>query len=337
MDRIEYRPYAKIITHSTYEGASKEDELITIECQFWRFILPEINTHRVLSRNYQSSRAVPVEKLIEQVRNNPAIPVHWGKNQRGMVADEEISESVKLCEIWEETGDLVQSNTPPSFAWGIAADNAARVAEAFHKAGYHKQVVNRLLEPFMWTRGVITATRGAWESVFALRCHKDAQPEFQALAYKMKEAIESSEAQILKVGEWHLPYVTCDRNALNRNAKQEYFNSPEAEVFEEYTLKEAIKVSTSCCAQVSYRALDNSLEKALKIYDMLNLPEGGVFKEAPAHMSPCEHQACVMSEFDIHRWPGYNNLRGNFGTLEYNCWAQHRKILETGLEKQFIK
>lgn len=320
---------AKVIAHSTYEGANVADELITMEVEFHRFILAEINTHRVLSRNYQSSRAVPVEKLIEQVRNNPAIPVHWGKNQRGMVADGEISESVKLCEIWDETGDLVQSNTLPSFAWGIAADNAARVAEAFHKAGYHKQIVNRLLEPFMWTRGVITATRGGWESVFALRCHPDAQPEFQALACKIREVVYASAPKFLEVGQWHLPYV---------NYTNGYYHTGDIWPLQPLDISEAIKVSTSCCSQVSYRQLDDSLEKALKIYDMLNLPEGGMFKEAPAHMSPCEHQACVMSNPDYLTAKYYAKvLNGNFGTLGHTFWAQHRKILETGNEEYFIK
>lgn len=318
MDRIEYRPYAKIITHSTYEGASKEDELITIECQFWRFILPELNTHRVMSRNYQSSRAVPIEKLIQQVRDNPAIPVHWGKNQRGMVA-EQVNHA--LVDLGAAGVEFTAEET-----WRCAASIAANYAEAMHKAGYHKQIVNRLLEPFMWTRGVITATRGAWESVFALRCHPDSQPEFQALAYKVKEALETSTPKTLKVGQWHLPYVK-----VYKQSETEVWELDKGVTNRLLKLSDAIKISTSCCAQVSYRMLDDSLEKALKIYDMLNLPEGGKFKEAPAHMSPCEHQACFYGE-KLSPFFG-----GNFETIGGTMWAQHRKILELGVEKQFIK
>lgn len=175
---------AKVVCHSTYDGAMEEDELITLEVEFHRFILPELNTHRVLSRNYQSSRAVPVEKLIEQVRTNPAMPVHWGKNQRGMVAELELD---------------LDSQEFAERDWKQAARYAVAQTEMLLSKGVHKQIVNRLLEPFMWTKGVITATRGGWNSVFALRCHPDAQPEFQALAYKMKEAIEALTPKMLGV------------------------------------------------------------------------------------------------------------------------------------------
>ena len=314
-----------MICHSTYEGADVQDELITLEVEFHRFILPELNTHRVLSRNYQSSRAVPVEKLIEQIRYEPALPVHWGKNQRGMVAEQEVSEEHKVAAraMWENSAKIATTN-----------------AQAMLNYGVHKQLVNRLLEPFMWTRGVITATRAGWDSVFALRCHPDAQPEFQALAYKMKEAIEASTPDVLRVGEWHLPYVNCYTKYLfgsdNLVLEETIYFTGElwSEDMEIVSLEDAIKISTSCCAQVSYRQLDDSLEKAIKIYDMLNLPEGGKFKEAPAHMSPCEHQARVESLYDY----GQNgDLSGNFGTLFGSVrWQQYRKILEKGLEQDFI-
>src|SRR5690554_1489161 len=124
---------AKIIKHSKVG----EEELITIELELHRFILPEFNTHRSLSRNFESSRAVPIEKKIEQVRNNPAIPVHWGKNQRGMVAEQEVGD--------KDAAEI---------AWRNAASIAANQAEVLAGLGVHKQAVNRLLEPFMWTKGV---------------------------------------------------------------------------------------------------------------------------------------------------------------------------------------
>lgn len=315
---------AKVVCHSTYDGADVNDELITLEVEFHRWILAEINTHRVLSRNYQSSRAVPTEKLLEQVRQSPAVPVSWGKNQRGMVAEVELD---------SEDQEFAERD------WRQAARYAVAQAEMLLAKGVHKQIVNRLLEPFMWTRGVITATRGAWESVFVLRCHSDAQPEFQALAYKMREAIESSTPNVLKVGEWHLPYVysTVSWNDALQKSERFYFETEKDTGYGFHTsIENAIKISTSCCAQVSYRQLDDSLEKALKIYEMLNLPEGGKFKESPAHMSPCEHQACV------HNWWDKSFIAGNFGTLnEYSRagagWAQYRKILENGLEQKFIQ
>lgn len=320
---------AKVICHSRPEGTTGEQDLITMEVEFHRFILPEINTHRVLSRNYQSSRAVPTDKLLEQIKNDPAMPVHWGKNQRGMVAEEEQSEDIELSKVLAM--DKHEYGTSTEFysnkeAWEVAALNAALAAEAFHEAGYHKQIVNRLLEPFMWTRGVITATRAGWDSLFALRCHPDAQPEFQALAYKIRGAINESTPKILKFGEWHLPYV----ESVHVKGVIKYFiGDMYSDDMEFLSLEEAIKISTSCCAQVSYRQLDDSLEKALKIYDMLNLPANGVFSDKPGHFSPCEHQATYGESV--------TDLAGNFGTIGKSNWVQYRKMLEYGYENYYIK
>ena len=279
----------KILCHSK---APTGGELITIECEFHRFILAEINTHRTLSRNYQSSRAVPVEKMIEQVKNDPAIPVHWGQNQRGMVAEQELS---------------LAKRTDSEYRWRRAAKQAATNAEYMSLNGCHKQIVNRLLEPFIWTKGVITGTKEAWEGVFKLRCHKDAQPEFRVLAEKIKAAIEDSTPRELNYGDYHTPYVD--------------FDDPK------YSIEDAVKISTSCNAQVSYRVLDDSLDKAKKLYDMLNLPEGGVYKEDPPHFSPTEHVAKVMYCID-------KEDSGNFNSN--NFW-QYRKALEDGIENYFMK
>ncbi|QDP59480.1 MAG: putative thymidylate synthase [Prokaryotic dsDNA virus sp.] len=286
------KPSAKVICHSK---APNGEELITLEIELHRFVLPEFNTHRVFSRNFQSSRAVPVEKMIEQVRTNPAMPVHWGKNQRGMQAEEEVPN-------YKDFGQ-------GEYQWLGSASDAALRAEILHRQGYHKQIVNRLLEPFMWTKGVVTATREGFESFFKLRCHKDAQPEIKLLAERMKKAIDQSSPRKLCYGEYHLPYVDFD------------------DPF--YTLQEAIKVSTSCCAQVSYRVLDDSLEKALKIYGMLNLPLRGIYQKDPPHFSPTEHVAKVVNDKD---WYDYT-AGGNFVTETF--W-QYRKALELGNEKQFM-
>jgi len=141
---------AKVICDSKY----RDTRLITLEVEMHRFILPEFNTHRMISRNFQSSRAVPVEKMIEQVRNDPAIPVHWGKNQPGMQAKEELS-------------GITQHQV--KYIWRQAATEAAYSAESMVEFGAHKQIVNRILEPFMWTKGVATATIDDWQAFLKLR------------------------------------------------------------------------------------------------------------------------------------------------------------------------
>lgn len=305
-------PSATVVAHSK---APSGEELITMEIELHRFILPEFNTHRCFSRNFQSSRAVPVEKMIEQVRDYPAFPVHMGKNQRGMVAEKELSGKDKHDAEHE---------------WLLAAKNAANTAEAMNKQGVHKQVVNRVLEPFMKTKGIVTATKEGFESFFKLRSHKDAQPEIKELSDRMREAIDNSTPMEINYGEYHLPYVNW-----SRDSKGIYFTGDSYKI---KTVEEAIKVSSSCCAQVSYRVLDDSLEKAIKIYDMLNLPEKGVYSEDPPHFSPTEHVAKVVdNSFTELQSDGKSSLgldqSGNFNSVEF---IQYRKCLELGNEEYFI-
>ena len=99
---------AKIIKHSIVDGI-KDSDLMTVEVEFHRFILPELNTHRLFSRNYQSSRAIPVERQIQLIKEDPAIPVFWGKNQPGMQSYEELEYEVRKTAIEQ---------------WGFACDDA---------------------------------------------------------------------------------------------------------------------------------------------------------------------------------------------------------------------
>lgn len=299
---------AKVIADSKF-GSTR---LITLEIELHRFVLPEFNTHRALSRNFQSSRAVPVEKMIEQVRNNPAMPVHWGKNQPGMVADSELFEVDRNEAIFE---------------WKDAAVKVSEIAANLHILGAHKQVVNRILEPFMWTRGVTTATLDAWEAFLKLRNHKDAQPEIKALAIEIYKAIEDSDPVELREGDWHVPYygdgVWRDSRYVNGEMKALYIKRDKHS-----TLENAVQISASCAAQVSYRKLDDSLEKAEKVYDMLNLPKDGVYPEGPPHFSPTEHiaRASMCGKFS-------KELSGNFHSSDF---IQYRKLLEQGIENCYV-
>lgn len=297
-------PFAKVISDSIFEG----NRLITLEIELHRFVLPEFNTHRSISRNFQSSRAVPVKQMIEQVRKNPAMPVHWGLNEPGMVAKKEL-----------EGFELGRAQA----RWKQAAINAADMAEDMEFYGAHKQVVNRLLEPFIWTKGVVTATLDDWKAFLKLRLHKDAQPEIKTLAYEMGQAILNSKPLEKKSGEWHLPYVHIVPDYYTAEY-EEYYQDNELNV--RYEREDAIKISASCCGQVSYRKLDDSLEKAIKIYDMLNLPKDGVYPGDPPHFSPTEHQ--VKFEHGACK-----SLSGNF---HKHGFIQYRKALELGIEKEVI-
>ena len=164
--------------------------ITTFQLRYWRAIHAELMTHRVFSRNAGSSRARPSKAIIEQVANDPWGPIHWGVNQSGMQAEIELDPDA-----------LLQAG----FNWRNAAKRAANSATSLLDLGLHKQIVNRVLEPFTYIDVVVTATDYAnW---FALRLDKDAQPEIQQLAQAMKDAMDTSKPVLLNPGEWHLPYI----------------------------------------------------------------------------------------------------------------------------------
>jgi thymidylate synthase ThyX len=271
---------AKVIEDSISPAGKR---LTTFQLKYPRFIHGEVMTHRVFSRNASSSRAIPVAKMIEQVRNDPAMPVHWGKNQPGMQAREEHDAPVMLFEY--ANVDAPTDNLFTGFdqqftiqeAWIEAAHRAAEVAEAMNKAGYHKQVVNRLLEPFQWMQTIVTATE--WDNFFELRAHEDAQPEIHELAMQMSAAMGRSLPEQRKLDRtdafnWHLPYVSDNERLI-------YMQEPEI----------AAKLSVARCARVSYLTHDGQapqIEKDLELYDRL-------VGSRPLHASPTEHQAYPMA------------------------------------------
>lgn len=276
---------AKIIADSL---SPDNVRLVTMQLEYPRFIHSEVMTHRVFSRNASSSRAIPVAKMIEAVRANPAMPIHWGKNQPGMQADGQL-----IDELLDRAKDR----------WMQAANAAADIAESMNELGLHKQVANRILEPFQHMNVVVTATE--WDNFFELRAHPDAQPEIHELALQMRKAMDTSIPMSLRYGEWHLPYVNRYRGEESGNSVIFYGDKGELSV------ADAIMVSASCCAQVSYRKLDDSLEKARDIYERL-------IESKPAHASPFEHQA-TPSVGRLHY-----GLNGNF-----NGWIQNRKLIES--------
>lgn len=274
-------------------------------------------THRVISRNASSSRAIPTAKLIEEVRSDAlrAAPVFWGKNQSGMQAARELPNRPKDQVCVKER--YIQRN--PSFhdpliflsekqaameLWRGAALRAADSAEQLHKIGAHKQIVNRLLEPFSHINVVATATE--WDNFFGLRLHKDAQPEMRALAIAMWEARKASTPKLLRPGEWHLPFIT--------EAEQHEI----IELFGSYTI--ATKISVARCARVSYESFEtgkqSTVEEDLKLYERL-------VGAQPLHASPAEHQATPDDSTNgmDGKWM-HENQWGNF-----TGWRMFRKML----------
>lgn len=275
--------------------------LTTLELEYPRFILAELNTHRMLSKNSASSRAIPVEKMHEQINKRPAVPVHWGKNQAGMQANQQL--------------DALESESARG-VWLAARDQAVSHARLLQQIGLHKQVANRVTEPWMMMKSVVTATE--WRNFLWLRDHPDAQPEIRALAVCVRECFLQSTPNTLQPGEWHVPYVHTTRD---ENGVLQYFIGDEC-----VSADVAKKVSASCCAQVSYRKNDDSVTKAHDIFARL-------VESQPVHASPVEHQATPMVEpldYLSNNWqPGITHVDRNFAFWSGNFrgWIQHRKLV----------
>lgn len=297
---------AKVIADSITTVGNR---ITSFELEFPRFLLPQFNTHRQLSRNAASSRAIPVKKMIAEIERNPAMPIHWGKNQPGMQADEECVNEVTFS--WPTDDRFydtpwTEGTYPREEAWEEAMERAVYLARAFDKAGYHKQIVNRLLEPYSHIKVVCTATE--YDNFFWLRCHEDAQPEIHDLAVKMREARDASEPVLLGGDDWHLPYY---KDGYLRYEHHDHWET------ERDTAK---MISASCCAQVSYRTLDESPEKAQKIYEAL-------VASTPVHASPFEHQARPMIS---HRQKGvtHQTVDGRWWSGNFSGWIQGRQLIE---------
>lgn len=284
--------------------------ITTLELEYPRFIHAELMTHRVFSRNSASSRAIPIKTMLDAITFNPARPVHWGKNQAGMQAKEELEQPSRIR---------------AQALWDSAKSSAVKYSDMMHETGVHKQIANRITEPFQHMKVVVTSTE--WNNWDWLRNHPDAQPEIKVLAEKTIEARANSVPQKLNHGEWHVPYVKTVRNDVGWLS---YYDEHNREI----SAHQAIMISASCCAQTSYRKSDTSLEKAETIYKRL-------IESEPCHASPVEHQAAVVDfsyvvEGKPNTWPvGITHIdrEGNLWSGNFRGWVQYRQLVPNNAKK----
>lgn len=280
---------AKIIADSI---DSKGKRITSFVVTMPRIVLAELNTHRTLSRNSASSRAIPFVKMLEMVKKTPFMPIQLMKDHSGMQGNEFFTDESEI--------EAVKA------AWFEARDKAVESAEKLSALGLSKQFVNRGLEAYMWHTVIITATE--WENFFALRAHEAAEIHIQKLAFLMLEEMNNSTPKLLQTGEWHIPFgENMDESALEKlmptiqpaslNWHQEHMQ----------TLK--VKVAVARCARVSYTVVGeegkpDNYENDVKLHDRL-LSMG--------HLSPFEH--CAQAT-ENEGWSG--NFLG---------WTQYRKTL----------
>lgn len=271
---------AKVVCDSINEQGIR---LTTFEIEYPRIVMSEFNTHRSVSKNSSSSRAIPVSKMLGYTQTVNLKPVYFGSKKAGMQAGKELV-----------GGDLINAK----LFWESALFDAVTWATELDELGVAKEVTNRLVEPFQLVKVVCTATD--WDNFFNLRLHPDSDPNICMLAYKMYQAMQESKPVELKAGEWHLPFVDklLDENLNLISYGVSYEDDTYGTMHKPVTLEQAIKLSAASCASVSYRTEGMTLEKADKIFDML-------IKAEVIHASPFEHLAtpikkhlCVFKDND---------------------------------------
>ena len=312
---IKTQIHAEIVGHSL---SPQGDELISVLCTFPRIILAEVNTHRMLSKNTSSSRAIPFNKMVEAVQENPFIPIAWQKDHKGMQGTEYLADRKHENAVYE---------------WLKARDYAVKQARMMNNDGVTKQLCNRLLEPFMWTTMLITGSKEGWDNFFKLRCgnyegfksRKEAAKEFlekgnidtsrwsdmdwrklnkgQAeihimdLAEKIYDAYNESTPKQLQAGEWHIPMIS-DLESLKLSTDDQ------------------IKLSVGRAANTSYTVVGDgkelTLEHAIKIHDKcVELVHSSVFEHCARAMSDEEYESFYKGQIGLGGESGWcNNLKG---------------------------
>jgi thymidylate synthase ThyX len=280
-------PYSVKILKDSIAPCGKR--LTTFELTYPRIVHAELMTHRMFSRNSASSRAIPTSKLIRLVEEDPAMPLWWGKNQSGMQAYEELNDVDK-----EYAATL----------WLEARNRAVLYAKLFQQLGLHKQLANRVIEPWMFITVIVSATE--YDQWFAQRRHKDAQPEIKWVADHMFKALEENTPTALEAGEWHMPFINQEDKIEVRDRVQKkllgeleaqgtisssnFSYLPDAARIEYECDKMLCKISVGRCARVSYLTHDGvrDIQADIDLHDRL-------MSAKPGHWSPFEHVAQALS------------------------------------------
>lgn len=303
---------AKIIADSLNQSS---DRLTTFILRFPRIVLAELNTHRALSKNSASSRAIPFEKMLELVTNDPFIPIKFQKDHKGMQGTE-----------YYEGAEHEQCVTD----WLVARDSAVKSALDF-KLPVTKQLRNRLLEPFMWHTVILSGTD--FGNFFALRAHNDAEIHICELAHKMLEEYNKSVPTQLKPGEWHIPFGDkLDEDKINSVVASRYNEDTINNSVNSYgyidklTEDTKIKISIARCARISYLNYEGKDDYVadIKLCDRL-------FGSIPRHLSPTEHVAQALTDStSIGNFKGFKQYRYFFDGQNLTDCRIVNRVSESG-------
>lgn len=269
----DYHIDAKVIADSINPDTGKR--ITTLAIKIPRIILSEHNTHRSLSRNFSSSRAIPAKKLRKEAWEHPFVPIYWGANKSGMSADQQL------------TGFNLSM---AKFSWKLAGKFAVMFHKMMEIVGVHKQTCNRIIEPWMSVVGTITSTE--WDNFLRLRYDRNAQPEIIVLAKKIHDAIKASEPTVLENGI-HLPFIDEEERKT-------------------FPIDQLIKISVARCCRTSYAnclGKKSQPEEDIKLYQRL-LGNGHFSPFEHIALIPNHGRVAKELQYDLQRnFRGWYQLR----------------------------
>jgi hypothetical protein len=290
---------AKVILNSVAPNGVK---LISVEVRFWRSILAELNTHRNTAKNAASSRAIPFYRQSKEpevadpwiitdtpyyppvpnctysyIKDDPFIPEFIGAEQKSMQSGDELEgeDRKKAISLIHEMREF----------------NLQKCKEMYD-LGVHKSIINRYVEPWMYTTVLITATE--WKNLFRLRIHPSAEKHFCQMATMIRDALRYSTSTYVEYGQWHLPYVHSDEYAeIDKFASGlSHRDMASAQLTPGDTGIVKCAISSARCARLSYLTQDGrrDLEEDWKLFNRLINPTTPTGDPDDAiHASPTEH------------------------------------------------
>lgn len=257
-----------LITYS--ESIDTQKRLATFVLKIPKFIWGHIISHRTLSRNSASSRATPAKRIRRNVLMDPFVPVYFGENKPGMQS----GHALKGFKLWMAKKTWLWSRYLPVFFHYLG-----------QKIGIHKEVVNRLIEPWLMVEIIITATE--WSNFLSLRVNEAAQPEIRYAAEQINNLLKEQKPVKLQIGQWHLPFILEKEQDLDLDTKK--------------------KISAARCARVSYSLFDgktSDIDSDLKLCKKLS---------SSGHWSPFEHIAQALDKQErIGNFIGWKQYRKEF-------------------------
>lgn len=295
---------AKVLTDSICNG----HRLTTMQLTHPRIIHSEFMTHGMFARNASSSRAIPFETMLRRVIDDPYIPRTFGTNQKGMQPAPPLQGKAheEAVAIWLEARD-----NAISWAKILASKTCLKCKGSGHNLelnecpdcegsglglNVHKQIVNRLIEQWMWITVCVTGDAGAWSNYFALRCHPDAAEAIADQAYMAQLAYFKSTPKELVEGDWHTPYIIMS----------DYCDF----AVQELSANDINKVSIGRCARTSYLTQEGKrdFKEDIKLFDRLS-------SSTPMHASPFEHVCEAMGDDNRYAkyigWRSYRHIMPN--------------------------